>query len=91
METINLEITLGNETRIIEFKGADDMAWSAPVFAAIIGNGSKFHRSQGIAYKNNGTWSFENRGFALNKRARVVKFADQVEFAKSQHGGSKIK
>jgi len=91
METITLQITLGNETRIIDFKDHGGMAWSASVFAACIGNGSKFHLSRGRAYKSNGEWVFENEGFALNKRARIVKFADQVEFAKSQHAGSKIK
>jgi hypothetical protein len=92
METINLEITIGNETRTIEFKCVrDDMAWSADVFAARIGNGAKFHRSKGMAFNYKGVWTFEHDGFALNKRAKIVKFADQVEFAKSQHGGSKIK
>lgn len=93
METINLEITLGNETRIIEFNVVPNwnMATSEKLFAARTYSGTKLHLVRGWVKLINGAWEFQTNVSVLNKNGVIVGFADRVEFAKSQHNGTKIK
>jgi hypothetical protein len=93
METINLEITIGNETRTIEFNVFPNlqMGMSEKIFAARTYYGSKLHLVRGGVRLVNGEWSFHTNVDVLNKNGVIVEFADRVEFAKSQHNGTKIK
>ena len=89
---IALSITLGGETRSINFKVVreNDLALSLPVFAARIGNGVKAHRVQGEAWFRNGQWVFTTATMVLNRNARITGWVDSVTCNKSDHVGSRI-
>lgn len=89
---VTLDITLGGETRSIEFTIASrgDLAVSLPVFAARIGNGMKAHRAAGNAWLRNGEWVFTTSTDVLNRPARITHWIEEIAFNKSNHAGSKI-
>jgi hypothetical protein len=95
LETITLPVTIGGETREIEFTRTDDrpIARSKQVFGCRRGQGIKIHRTDATIYFKDGEWTFGWRsGYALNRGdCLIVAFADQVaDHRKSQHTGTTI-
>lgn len=95
-EIIALQITIGRETRTIEFKvfKFDSGHWRADNsqdFFARIGCGEKSHACTASAWLKDGKWEFTKSTRALNRQAYVVGFRDNArDTFKSQHSGSKI-
>lgn len=95
-EIIALEITLGRETRTVEFKvyrreTGQHMAINDRDFFGRIGMGEKSHACSGTAWLTNGKWEFTTSTRALNRQAYIIGFRDNAhESFKSQHKGSQI-
>jgi len=94
-EIITFPVTIGNETREIEFSrfGDRNMARSAYIFGCRKGNGTKTHRTSAAIWYSNGKWVFDwNSGYALNSgNCLITDFADQVaDRRKSEHVGTRF-
>jgi hypothetical protein len=93
-EIITFSVTIGNETREIEFKRIHErMAISGNEFACRKGNGTKIHRTNAQICYNNGKWVFNwDSGYALNEaHCLITGFADRVaDPLKSKHSGTRF-
>jgi len=94
-EIITFPVTIGNETRQIEFIriSGHKMARSGYIFGCRKGNGTKIHRTSAAIWYSNGEWAFDwDSGYALNSgNCLITDFADQVaDRLKSEHVGTRF-
>ena len=79
-ETVQLPVTIKNETRIVEFTLCrDNLATSDHIIACRIGQGAKLHRSDLYAYNTNGKWVVSMTTETRNRKATVINWADKVQ------------